>query len=287
MTELLQAPPQDIIRGVRPAQRAVNATLQSDGVRLVLDAVSEEEETDLLALVDAGRWDCSLSRRVQHYGHRFAYSTKTCVPVAEPPPPAFTRLAERIRPVCWGADGGRDGDLQCTVNEYLPGQGISPHIDAHAAFGDGLVAVTLGAGCAIRLQRNRRHEAGAPIHTLWLPPRSALVLSGAARYVYTHGIVSRKGDLVDGEWRLRGRRVSLTFRRLPPPGPCACGFPESCDASGTAPKLLPTRLRGSAGGAEPRGCDAKKTVCASRVNIPGGPNKYKLEGHWQTKTTTG
>ena len=264
MTE--QTPPQDIIRGVRPAQRAVNATLQSDGVRLVLDAVSEEEETDLLALVDAGRWDRSLSRRVQHYGHRFAYSTKTCVPVAEPPPPAFTRLAERIRPVCWDADGGRDGDLQCTVNEYLPGQGISPHIDAHGAFGDGLVAVTLGAGCAIRLQRNRRHEAGAPIHTLWLPPRSALVLSGAARYVYTHGIVSRKGDLVDGEWRLRGRRVSLTFRRLPPPGPCACGFPESCDAAGTAPKRLPTRLRGSAGGAEPRGCDAKKTVCASRVN---------------------
>ena len=168
MTERLQTPPQDIIRGVRPAQRAVNATLQTDGVNLVLDAVSEEEETDLLALVDAGRWDCSLSRRVQHYGHRFAYSTKTCVPVAEPPPPAFTRLAERIRPVCWGADGGRDGDLQCTVNEYLPGQGISPHIDAHAAFGDGLVAVTLGAGCAIRLQRNRRHEAGAPIHTCLL-----------------------------------------------------------------------------------------------------------------------
>ena len=44
MTELLQAPPQDIIRGVRPAQRAVNATLQSDGVNLVLDAVSEEED---------------------------------------------------------------------------------------------------------------------------------------------------------------------------------------------------------------------------------------------------
>ena len=88
MTELrTQTPPRDIIRGVRPAQRAVNATLQSDGVNLVLDAVSEEEETDLLALVDAGRWDCSLSRRVQHYGHRFAYSTKTCVPVAEPPPP--------------------------------------------------------------------------------------------------------------------------------------------------------------------------------------------------------
>ena len=73
MTER-QTPPQDIIRGVRPAQRAVNATLQSDGVRLVLDAVSEDEETDLLALVDEGRWDCSLSRRVQHYGHRFASS---------------------------------------------------------------------------------------------------------------------------------------------------------------------------------------------------------------------
>lgn len=255
MTELVTPPP-DIIRGVRPAQREVNAVLQSDGVRLVLEACSADEESEVLALVDATGWDSSLSRRVQHYVHRFAYSSKTCVPVAEPPPPVFTRIAERVRPPCWGADGGRDGELQCTVNEYLPGQGISPHIDAHGAFGDGLVAVTLGAGCAIRLQRNRWHEAGAPIHTLWLPPRSALFLSGAARYVYTHGIVSRKGDLVDDQWCLRGRRVSLTFRRLPPPGPCACSFPESCDASGTAPKLLPTRLRGDAGGVEPRGCDA-------------------------------
>ena len=50
--------------------------------------------------------------------------------------------------------------------------------------------------------------------------------------------------------------MSLTFRTLPPPGPCACGFPESCDAAGTAPKLLPTRLRGAEGGVEPRGPDA-------------------------------
>ena len=126
----------------------------------------------------------------------------------------------------------------------------------HGAFGDGIVAVTLGAGLAIRLRQNPRRSKDAEVHVLWLPPRSALVLTGAARYVYTHGITSRKGDLVDGVWKPRGRRVSLTFRRLPAPGPCPCGFPESCDAVAGAPRFLPTRLRPQEGSLEPRGADA-------------------------------
>ena len=86
MTELLQPPPQDIIRGVRPAQRAVNSTLQSDGVNLVLDAVSEEEETDLLALVDAGAGlPC---QDAAAYGHRRTAQRR--VPVAEPRPRAYS-----------------------------------------------------------------------------------------------------------------------------------------------------------------------------------------------------
>lgn len=48
--------------------------------------------------------------------------------------------------------------------------------------------------------------------SVWLPPRSLLLLTGASRYDWTHAIAQRKTDLVDGEVRPRSTRTSLTFR---------------------------------------------------------------------------
>jgi hypothetical protein len=45
------------------------------GLVLIEDFITEEEETALLAVVDAREWDARMSRRVQHYGHSFDYST--------------------------------------------------------------------------------------------------------------------------------------------------------------------------------------------------------------------
>lgn len=47
-----------------------------------------------------------------------------------------------------------------------------------------------------------------------LAPRSLLVLSGEARFNWTHGIPARKSDVIDGKKIARGRRVSLTFRTV-------------------------------------------------------------------------
>ena len=64
-----------------------------------------------------------------------------------------------------------------------------------------------------------------------LPPRSALVLHGAARYAWQHGIATRKSDLVDGQVVPRARRVSLTFRAVRhTTEPCSCAFPLHCDS---------------------------------------------------------
>jgi hypothetical protein len=32
---------------------------------------------------------------------------------------------------------------QVTINEYLPGQGIRPHVDTHSAFTDGIASISL------------------------------------------------------------------------------------------------------------------------------------------------
>lgn len=47
-----------------------------------------------------------------------------------------------------------------------------------------------------------------------LQPRSLLILSDEARYLWKHGIMPRKHDLYDGYVIERKRRVSLTFRRF-------------------------------------------------------------------------
>lgn len=52
-----------------------------------------------------------------------------------------------------------------------------------------------------------------------LPRRSLLVISGEARYHWSHGIAPRKQDQVMGQLVPRGRRVSLTFRHVLRPGP--------------------------------------------------------------------
>jgi hypothetical protein len=52
----------------------------------------------------------------------------------------------------------------------------------------------------------------------WLERRSVVVMTGAARYEWTHGIARRKADRVGGFVVPRTRRVSLTFRAsLSPP----------------------------------------------------------------------
>ncbi|CAI7840452.1 unnamed protein product [Closterium sp. NIES-54] len=65
---------------------------------------------------------------------------------------------------------------------------------------------------------------------LFLPPRSLLVLTGEARYAWSHYIPNHKIDHINGQDFPRApRRVSYTFRRVRF-GPCGCAYPEFCDA---------------------------------------------------------
>ena len=193
---------------VEPAQLSVPPALAAAGCSLLLDFVGAAEASQLLADVDAHPWDSSLARRTQQHGRKFDYTTKNVAPHGAAIPPCFDGLLARLAAVPrhvlpW--DGLADN---LTVNEYLPGAGIANHVDTHSAFEDGICALTLGDGCAMRLQR--RDES----HVIWLPPRALLVLSGASRYEWSHAIAMRRHDVLEsGERVARGRRVSLTLRR--------------------------------------------------------------------------
>jgi alkylated DNA repair dioxygenase AlkB len=99
---------------------------------------------------------------------------------------------------------------QVIVNEYEPGQGITPHVDCIPCFGPVVCSLTLGSQCRMELSA----VAGSGAESLLLERRSLLVLAGDARYKWRHAIPGRKADTVGGQVLQRGRRVSLTFRTV-------------------------------------------------------------------------
>jgi alkylated DNA repair dioxygenase AlkB len=50
---------------------------------------------------------------------------------------------------------------------------------------------------------------------VYVAPDSLYIMSGEARYIWKHSMLSRKTDMVDGKRIKRGRRISLTFRNVP------------------------------------------------------------------------
>ncbi|KAE9407144.1 hypothetical protein BT96DRAFT_914754 [Gymnopus androsaceus JB14] len=139
---------------------------------------------------------------------------------------------------------------QAIINLYDPGEGISPHVDLLRRFGDGIVGVSLCGGCVMRFERvqegdeDQKDDSDNHVYDVYLPPNSIIVLSGDARYKWTHGIERKTGDWVlpcgseqngdeekrrsggnvegeqeerlDAEWIPRSTRLSITFRWLLP-----------------------------------------------------------------------
>ncbi len=168
--------------------------------------ISLEQHDRLFAEVDHAEWRADLKRRVQHYGYRYDYKARAI--------DASMRLGELPS---WASDLARrlhvEGFMdrlpdQLIVNEYLPGQGITPHIDCVPCFGPSVASLSLGSTCQMDF-------AHAGVSEPWiLEPRSLTVLRGEARYTWTHAIAGRKSDLIGGARVRRERRVSLTFRTV-------------------------------------------------------------------------
>lgn len=165
-----------------------------------LDEASQQKALDL---IDKVPWsDQTLRRRVQHYGYRYDYKNRSLNPSdkVDPLPPFALEIADRLfqeKMLPFMAD-------QMIVNEYSPGQGISPHIDCVPCFNDGIATISLG--WAYEMEFRQGTEKKATI----LEKGSALCMVGDARFKWTHSIVARLKD----NGINRQRRLSLTFRKV-------------------------------------------------------------------------
>ena len=152
----------------------------------------------------------------------FDYATRGAGEAKEAPPPGPALAAVIARFAA--APGAPPAADQVTVNDYPPSGALPAHIDTHSAFGDSIAALSLGGGAPLEFARpecRRRSHV-----TLWLPPRSLLVLTGEARLAWEHRI--RRGTD-------RARRVSITVRSLRTPPVCACPYASVCDSQGGGP----------------------------------------------------
>jgi len=68
---------------------------------------------------------------------------------------------------------------------------------------------------------------------IFLPTKSLLIMTGEARYAWTHGICARHSDVIKmgngTTTQERDIRVSFTFRKVRY-GDCCCSFKEYCNS---------------------------------------------------------
>jgi alkylated DNA repair dioxygenase AlkB len=183
---------------------------EPSGLAYLPDFIDRAEEALLLRTIDAQPWLRTLKRRVQHYGYAYDYSAKaiTRAIYLGPLPDWLSASAAALR----RKDVFAQMPDQVIVNEYRPGQGIAPHIDRAPCFAETVASLSLGSPCVMDFA----HGETAQTTSMLLEPCSLLVLSGDARYLWTHAIAPRKTDTFDGAAIPRRRRVSLTFRKMLP-----------------------------------------------------------------------
>lgn len=123
-----------------------------------------------------------------------------------PLPIPLIAIAQRL------VDYGYFADLpdQVITNEYRPGQGLRAHIDCVPCFDDTIVSVSLLSPGEMVFTA----KSGSVKSCTTLERRSAIILPDEARYDWTHAIPARKSDTVGGIKVPRGRRISLTFKKV-------------------------------------------------------------------------
>ncbi|MDX1975202.1 MAG: alpha-ketoglutarate-dependent dioxygenase AlkB [Rickettsiales bacterium] len=178
------------------------------GLSYIPNYIDESTEAALLEIIDSQPWMNDLKRRVQHYGWRYDYKARNVTNDLRigALPDGLQSYALRLQQVGLFTETPD----QIIVNEYQPGQGISAHIDCVPCFADNIASLSLGSSCVMDFTHSKTGDKSS----LLLEPRSLLVLTGDARYVWQHAIAGRKTDRHNGQIIQRARRVSLTFRKV-------------------------------------------------------------------------
>lgn len=172
------------------------------GLQYIPDCITQVEEQALISKIDDQPWLNDLKRRVQHYGYKYDYKARSVRPDSY-----LGSLPNWLKSI---TDKLPFRPNQAIVNEYLPGQGISAHIDCEPCFDSTIASLSLGSPVIMQFT----HPKTKQNEEIYLKPRSLIILSGEARYEWQHAIPARKSDTVGGFKIQRNRRISITYRNV-------------------------------------------------------------------------
>ncbi len=179
------------------------------GLHFVEGFLTAEEQANCVQQIDAAQneWRNDLSRRVQHYGWRYDYKARAITPDMHlgALPDWLANVAQKLYDETGLFDRVPE---QVIVNEYLPGQGISTHID-HRGFGPTVCMVSLLDDWEMDFSKNWKDKSPA-----LLKQGSVVLLTEDARSKWQHGIAPRRSELTENGRRDRKRRLSMTFRTV-------------------------------------------------------------------------
>jgi len=190
------------------------------GMNYTTKFCSLEEQAKLLEFFSTKKWNTkSLTRRTQHYGYEYSYTSKN-IAQCEPIP---LILDSFISQLSFTVD-------QVIVNEYTSTQGISAHIDKCDIFDEQVAVLSLGKPCLmvfhecekidiniLKEKRVKRVTTGKKYRQK-LDECSLLTLCSDSRYHWKHEIPKTKKWLFSDGTQLNRdsdyRRVSVTFRKV-------------------------------------------------------------------------
>jgi alkylated DNA repair dioxygenase AlkB len=178
------------------------------GLQYIENFIAAEEEKSLVHIIDKNEWLEDLKRRVQHYGYKYDYKSRKInysMYLGELPN-WMSFITERLlyKKII------KSPPNQAIINEYIPGQGITPHIDCQSCFKDTIISLSLNSSCVMNFESTINGEKRSYL----LAPRSLIILKDEARYKWKHGIANRKSDHWNNQKLLRDRRISITFRNV-------------------------------------------------------------------------
>ena len=220
--------PAKIRKSTTDAQHLTSTTTTVPGVSILASFITPVEEDAILTFLATQSWRTDLSRRTMHYG-----GTYCVMPPRDASPMTRKRIESDIitapaiateltflidRMVALNLYKPDQRPEYIIVNEYLPGHGISAHVE-NFRFDEPVCALTLGDrdhlrfhelveenDGSVRSGKARQAKRTGRKVDVWLPSRSLLVMRGEARWKWQH-------EIVRGRKKHEGfKRTSLTFR---------------------------------------------------------------------------
>lgn len=196
--------------GTYKTDEEVNEELvsQINGLVYKENFLTESEERTLIDIIDKQTWLDDLKRKVQHYGYKYDYRARKINQNFR-----LGKLPEWSKDLCDKLVSKHVVDFipdQIIVNNYEPGQGIAMHVDCEPCFSETIISLSLASDTVMDIKNIKSKEK----ISILLKRRSLLVFNNESRYLYEHGIASRKSDKFNELKRNRERRISLTFRKV-------------------------------------------------------------------------